>query len=89
MFTLDDVVYWAHYRLPSSRTFLNGEQPYAWNLLQLRAKMSRHRLTSYVFRVVTFSPITGRIGLYLYPLDQPKGSGVLATAYAVTLLREE
>ena len=28
---------------PSSRTFLNGEQPYAWDLLQPRAKVSRHR----------------------------------------------
>ena len=43
MFTLDAVVYWAHYRLPSSRTFLNSEQLYAWELLHPRAKMSRHR----------------------------------------------
>jgi hypothetical protein len=28
---------------PNSRTFLNGEQPYPWNLLQLQDKMSRHR----------------------------------------------
>ena len=28
---------------PSSRTFLNGEQPYAWQLLRRRAKVSRHR----------------------------------------------
>ena len=28
---------------PSSRTSLNGEQPYAWDLLQPRAEMSRHR----------------------------------------------
>ena len=41
--TLDAVVYWAHYRLPSSRTSLNGEQPYAWDLLQPRAEMSLHR----------------------------------------------
>ena len=29
---------------PSSRTFLNGEQPYAWDLLQPRAKVSRPHL---------------------------------------------
>lgn len=34
---------WAHESLPSSRTFLNGEQPYAWQLLHRRAKVSRHR----------------------------------------------
>src|ERR1041385_3384502 len=28
---------------PSSRTALNGEQPYPWNLLQLQDAMSRHR----------------------------------------------
>jgi len=28
---------------PSSRTFLIGEQPNAWELLHPRAKMSRHR----------------------------------------------
>ncbi len=28
---------------PSSRTFLIGEQPNAWDLLQPRAKVSRHR----------------------------------------------
>lgn len=28
---------------PSSRILLNGEQPYAWDLLQPRARMSRHR----------------------------------------------
>ncbi len=28
---------------PSSRTFLNGEQPYPWELLQPQDKMSRHR----------------------------------------------
>jgi hypothetical protein len=28
---------------PSSRTFLNGEQPYPWDLLQPRDKVSRHR----------------------------------------------
>ncbi len=28
---------------PSSRTFLNGEQPYPWDLLQPQDKMSRHR----------------------------------------------
>ena len=28
---------------PSSRTFLNGEQPYPWDLLQPQVKMSRHR----------------------------------------------
>src|SRR3972149_2772188 len=28
---------------PSSRTTLNGEQPYPWNLLQLQDVMSRHR----------------------------------------------
>lgn len=28
---------------PSSRTTLNGEQPYLWDLLQLQDVMSRHR----------------------------------------------
>ena len=28
---------------PSSRTALNGEQPYPWDLLQPQAAMSRHR----------------------------------------------
>ena len=28
---------------PSSRIFLNGEQPYPWELLRPRDKMSRHR----------------------------------------------
>ena len=28
---------------PSSRNFLIGEQPNAWDLLQPRAKLSRHR----------------------------------------------
>ena len=28
---------------PSLRTFLMGEQPNPWNLLQLQDKMSRHR----------------------------------------------
>ena len=28
---------------PSSRTSLNGEQPYLWDLLQPRDEMSRHR----------------------------------------------
>ena len=28
---------------PSSRTFLIGEQPNAWQLLRRRAKVSRHR----------------------------------------------
>jgi hypothetical protein len=28
---------------PSSRTFLNGEQPYPWELLHPRDKVSRHR----------------------------------------------
>jgi hypothetical protein len=28
---------------PSSRTFLNGEQPYPWQLLHRQAKVSRHR----------------------------------------------
>ena len=28
---------------PSSRTFLMGEQPNAWELLHPRAKVSRHR----------------------------------------------
>ena len=28
---------------PSSRTFLNGEQPYPWDLLQPQDKVSRHR----------------------------------------------
>ena len=28
---------------PSSRTSLNGEQPYPWDLLQPRDEMSRHR----------------------------------------------
>ena len=28
---------------PSSRTSLNGEQPYPWNLLQPQDEMSRHR----------------------------------------------
>ena len=28
---------------PSSRIFLNGEQPYPWDLLQPQDKMSRHR----------------------------------------------
>ena len=28
---------------PSSRTFLIGEQPNAWQLLHRRAKVSRHR----------------------------------------------
>ena len=28
---------------PSSRIFLNGEQPYRWKLLHLPVKMSRHR----------------------------------------------
>ncbi|KAF1854839.1 hypothetical protein Lal_00003787 [Lupinus albus] len=28
---------------PSSRTTLDGEQPYPWNLLQLQDVMSRHR----------------------------------------------
>ena len=28
---------------PSSRTLLTGEQPDAWKLLHLRARMSRHR----------------------------------------------
>ena len=28
---------------PSSRTSLNGEQPYPWDLLQPQDEMSRHR----------------------------------------------
>jgi len=28
---------------PSSRNFLNGEQPYPWKLLHLQDKLSRHR----------------------------------------------
>jgi hypothetical protein len=28
---------------PSSRNFLNGEQPYPWDLLQPQDKLSRHR----------------------------------------------
>ena len=31
---------------PSSRTLLTGEQPDAWKLLHLRARMSRHRNVS-------------------------------------------
>jgi hypothetical protein len=56
---------------PSSRTFLIGEQPNAWDLLQPRAKVSRHRCRF-------LSPITERIGLYLHPFNQLKGVGVLA-----------
>src|SRR5437762_13345825 len=45
---------------PSSRALLIGEQTNAWKLLHLRARAGRHR-------VFYFSPITGRIGLYLHP----------------------
>src|SRR3989344_5066414 len=37
------VLSWAQESLPSSRIFLNGEQPYPWELLHPRDKMSRHR----------------------------------------------
>ncbi len=41
------MVYWAHYRLPSSRTSLNGEQPYPWDLsLETRAGNAMLRLLS-------------------------------------------
>ena len=39
---------------PSSRTFLIGEQPNAWDLLQPRAKVSRHR-----YRHFTLSLLRG------------------------------
>src|SRR3989338_2444515 len=45
---------------PSSRALLNGEQPYAWDLLQPRARASRHRCRY-------FSLLTKRFGLYLHP----------------------
>ena len=44
---------------PSSRTFLIGEQPNPWDLLQPQDKMSRHRCR--------YTHITVRIGLYLHP----------------------
>ncbi len=34
---------WTKRSEPSSRTFLIGEQPNAWQLLHRRAKVSRHR----------------------------------------------
>ena len=36
-------ILWPWRSEPSSRTFLIGEQPNAWDLLQPRAKVSRHR----------------------------------------------
>ena len=47
---------------PSSRTFLNGEQPYPWNLLQLRDKMSRPH---FAHTSLCFPHYCGR-RLYLY-----------------------
>ena len=40
---------------PSSRTSLNGEQPYPWDLLQPQDEMSRHRGAKYraVFRSIS------------------------------------
>ena len=41
----DAIIYWSRSKRfePSSRTSLNGEQPYLWDLLQPRDEMSRHR----------------------------------------------
>src|SRR3989344_9136393 len=37
---------------PSSRTTLNGEQPYPWDLLQPRDVVSRHRIFSQLLLIV-------------------------------------
>ena len=38
-----EIYSWTKRSEPSSRTFLIGEQPNAWQLLHRRAKVSRHR----------------------------------------------
>ena len=56
---------------PSSRTALNGEQPYPWDLLQPQDKLSRHRCRLYSkgsIYLLLYARITARIGLYLHPL---------------------
>ena len=74
--TLDAVVYWAHYRLPSSRTTLNGEQPYPWKLLHLRDVMSRHRIDIITFLFCNFLlcclPLLG-VSDYIFILSLSRG----------------
>ena len=54
---------------PSSRTTLNGEQPYPWDLLQPQDVMSRHRGAKHRRRYELLGGISLLSPEYLYPLS--------------------
>ena len=54
---------------PSSRTSLNGEQPYPWDLLQPQDEMSRHRGAKHCRRYGLLGSISLLSPAYLYPLS--------------------
>ncbi len=54
---------------PSSRTTLNGEQPYPWDLLQPQDVMSRHRGAKHPRRCGLLGGISLLSPAYLYPLS--------------------
>ena len=57
---------------PSSRTTLNGEQPYPWDLLQPQDVMSRHRGAKPHRRCELLDAISLLSPAYLYPMsDDP------------------
>src|SRR6266851_2875473 len=61
---------------PSSRTTLNGEQPYPWDLLQPQDVMSRHRGAKRLRRYGLLGVISLLSPAYLYPLsDGPPHTG--------------
>src|SRR5210317_969718 len=54
---------------PSSRTTLNGEQPYPWDRLQPQDVMSRHRGAKHRRRCELLGGISLLSPEYLYPLS--------------------
>lgn len=54
---------------PSSRTSLNGEQPYPWDRLQPQDEMSRHRGAKHRRRYELLGGISLLSPEYLYPLS--------------------
>ena len=54
---------------PSSRTTLNGEEPYPWDLLQPQDVMSRHRGAKHRRRYELLGGISLLSPEYLYPLS--------------------
>src|SRR5574343_1532120 len=55
---------------PSSRTSLNGEQPYPWDLLQPQDEMSRHRGAKHFRRCGLFGSISLLSPAYLLSVER-------------------